>query len=291
MTGRTAFSAKQASGASSRQSPLPSTDSATLRQANQFGHGSHPHLLHHPGTMDFDRLLDGTEVAGDLFVQFASDDIFEHFALTRCERGQARPDFRKFGLLPPKSLVFLNRYTNGCKQVFIVHRLGEEITGALFHRLDALWNVTFTGQKNNGQGTARFGEKSLKFRPLRAGMARSRTRQPAMSGSYCVRNSSADANAATAKPADTQQTRDGAPYRRVIVHNKHGWSGRSSHRFMSPWLVSYWLLGYLWSTCGKAEVECRAAVCVVCRPEFSSMRGNDGTTDRKAQPHSLCFSW
>jgi hypothetical protein len=34
------------------------------------------------GTMDFDRLLDGAEVAGDLFVQFASDDIFEHFPLT-----------------------------------------------------------------------------------------------------------------------------------------------------------------------------------------------------------------
>ena len=78
--------------------------------------------------MDFDRLLDGAEVGGNLFVQFASDDIFEHFPLAWCERGQARADFGKFGLLLPKGAVFLNRHTNGCKQVFIVHGLGEEIS-------------------------------------------------------------------------------------------------------------------------------------------------------------------
>ncbi len=46
--------------------------------------------LHHVGTMDFDRVLNGVQVAGNLFVQFASDNVFERFPLTRCERGQAR---------------------------------------------------------------------------------------------------------------------------------------------------------------------------------------------------------
>ena len=32
-----------------------------------------------------------------------------------------------------------------------------------------------------------------------------------------------------------------------------------------------------------------AAISIVSGPEFSSMRGNDGTADRKAQPHSLGF--
>ena len=32
-----------------------------------------------------------------------------------------------------------------------------------------------------------------------------------------------------------------------------------------------------------------AAISIICGPEFSSMRGNDGTTHRKAQPHSLRF--
>ena len=39
----------------------------------------------------------------------------------------------------------------------------------------------------------------------------------------------------------------------------------------------------------QAEVERRAAVGIVCGPEFSSMGGNDGTADRKAQPHPLRF--
>jgi hypothetical protein len=33
----------------------------------------------------------------------------------------------------------------------------------------------------------------------------------------------------------------------------------------------------------------RAAVGFVCGPEFSSMRGNDGTAHRKAQPHAFLF--
>ena len=60
-----------------------SADSATFRQSNEFGDGLHSHLLHHVGTMDFDRLLDGAQLAGNLFVQFASNDVFEHFAFAR----------------------------------------------------------------------------------------------------------------------------------------------------------------------------------------------------------------
>jgi len=43
--------------------------------------------------MGFDGLFDGAELAGNLFVQFASNDIVEQFVLTRCKCGQARPDF------------------------------------------------------------------------------------------------------------------------------------------------------------------------------------------------------
>src|SRR5436190_8616145 len=111
--------------------------------------------------MDFDRLFDGAEVAGNLFVQFASDDVFEDFPLTRCERSQAGTDFGEFSLLPPKGAVFLNRPTNGCKQFFIVYGPGEEITRPVFHRLDALGNVTVRGQKNNRQETAFSGEDAL----------------------------------------------------------------------------------------------------------------------------------
>src|SRR6476619_2476334 len=113
--------------------------------------------------MDFDRLLDGAQLSGNLFVQFASNDVLEHFAFAGRERGQTRADFEKFRLLSTKGVVFLNRYTNGCKQVLIVHRFGEEITRAAFHRLHALRNVTVSGQKNNGQATASVGENALQF--------------------------------------------------------------------------------------------------------------------------------
>src|SRR6266480_6400898 len=119
--------------------------------------------------MDLDRLLDRAEVAGNLFVQFASDYVLEHFALTRCECGQARADFGKFGLLTPTVPIFLNRHTNGCKQVFIVDRFGEEITRAVFHRLNALWNISGTCQENNGQETACLGEDVLELEPIQSG--------------------------------------------------------------------------------------------------------------------------
>ena len=63
----------------------------------------HSHFLHHVATVDFDRRLGGAELAGNLFVQFASNDIVEHFVLTRCKCGQARADFGNFGLLPAKN--------------------------------------------------------------------------------------------------------------------------------------------------------------------------------------------
>ena len=70
--------------------------------------------------MDFDRLLDRPQLAGNLFVQFAGNDVFQYFSLARRERGQTRVDFGNFSSLTPKGAVFLDGHTNGCKQVFIV---------------------------------------------------------------------------------------------------------------------------------------------------------------------------
>ena len=114
--------------------------------------------------MDFDRLLGSAQVAGNLFVQFASDHIFEHFPLTWCERGQARADFGKFGLLPPKGAVFLNRHTNRCKQVFIVPGLGEEITGAIFHRLDEFLSCRGSSQLPLGRQRRPLQQKAVEQR-------------------------------------------------------------------------------------------------------------------------------
>jgi hypothetical protein len=57
--------------------------------------------------MDFDGLLGGAKVGRNLSVQFASDDMFEHFPLTRCERGQAGAKFGKSDLVPNFHETFL----------------------------------------------------------------------------------------------------------------------------------------------------------------------------------------
>jgi hypothetical protein len=101
-----------------------------------------------------------------LFVQFTSNDLFEHFPLTRCERCEARTDFGKFCLLLPTGVVFLNRHTNGRKQLCIVHGLGKEITGAVFQRLHTFWNVSMAGEKNNGRRRAFFLEGSLESKTI-----------------------------------------------------------------------------------------------------------------------------
>ena len=93
---------------------------------------------------------------------------------------------------------------------------------------------------------------------------------------------------ATRKPAARNRREMDLRSRRVIVHNKHGGSWKEQSLTHESWLlvISSWLpLIHLW----KAEVERRAAVCIVCGPEFSSMRGNDATADRKTKPHSVRF--
>ena len=171
--------------------------------------------------MDFDRLLDCAEVIGDLFVQFAGDDIFEHFPLTRRERGQARADFRKFGLLAPKSAVFLNRHTNGCKQVFIVHGLGEEITGAAFQRLHTLWNVAVAGDKNNGPKRAFFLEGSLEFKTIASHL---KVKHQAARRIWIIvfKKFFRRGEGGDGEPMRSQQTRERVANGRVVVYKKYG---------------------------------------------------------------------
>ena len=207
-----------------------------FRQSNQFGHGMHSHLLHHVGTMDFDRLLGGAELAGNLFVQFASNDIFEHFPLTRCKRGQARADFGKFGLLLPKGAVFLNRHTNGCKQVCIVHGLGEEINRAAFQRLDTFWNVAMAGEKNNGRRRAFFSEGSLESKTIASHLnikhQAARRIWIIVFKKFFRRGEGGDG-----EPMRAQQTRERVANGRVVVYKKYGGAWGNSHQ----WLITIFL--------------------------------------------------
>ena len=80
--------------------------------------------------MHFDCRFSDAQVTGNLFVQLAGDDMFEHFPLARCERVETRADFGKLGLFPASDSVSFNRGVNGRKQIFSIHGLGEEIKRA-----------------------------------------------------------------------------------------------------------------------------------------------------------------
>jgi hypothetical protein len=51
-------------------------------------------LHHHPSTVDLDRLLDDAELISYFSVAFAGDDVGEHLALPRRERGEQKASRR-----------------------------------------------------------------------------------------------------------------------------------------------------------------------------------------------------
>jgi hypothetical protein len=169
--------------------------------------------------MGFDRLLDNAEV-------------LKHLPLTWCERGQAHADFGNFGLLLPKRMVFLNRHTYGCEQVFIVHGLGEEINRAAFQRLHTFWNVAMAGEKNNGRGRAFFSEGSLEAKTIASHLnikhKAARRIWILVFKKFFRRGESGDG-----EPMRAQQTGERAANGRVVVYKKYSGTWGNSHQWLS----------------------------------------------------------
>ena len=142
------------------------------------------------------------QFTGNLFIQLAGDDMFEHFPLARCERVETRADSGKLGLFPPGDSVSFNRGVNGRKQIFSIDGFGEEIKLAMFHCLHALRNITVTGEKNNRQATAFLAECCLELKAIEARHREIKHETPRHPWKYLARNSLGDAKAATAMPAE-----------------------------------------------------------------------------------------
>src|SRR6266487_1039343 len=179
--------------------------------------------------MYFDCLLSGAQVRGDLFVQLAGYDVFEHFTFARCERGEARTNLGKFGLLPARDAIPFDRSANGCEQIFILNRLDKEINRAAFHRLHGTWNIAATSEKNNGQRTAFFVERLLEFKTIKA-----RHHKIKHEAAWHVRivlhkKFLGRRESDYRETRRTQQTGEGSSHRRFVVHHKHNGAGESTH--------------------------------------------------------------
>src|SRR5439155_6912836 len=106
------------------------------------------------------------EVTGNLFVQFAGNDMLEHFPFARRERVEPSADCGKLGLLLASDSVSFNSRANRCEQIFVLHGLRKEIKRATFHRLHTLGNITMAGEKNNGQHAAFLTKRRLELKAI-----------------------------------------------------------------------------------------------------------------------------
>jgi len=63
-----------------------------LDGADEIRHRMHLHLFHDTSAMDLDRLLHGSQIAGDLLVERAGDHVIKHLAFAGRQRGETRFD-------------------------------------------------------------------------------------------------------------------------------------------------------------------------------------------------------
>ena len=99
--------------------------------------------------MDFDGLFDGTKFGGDLLIESARDDMGKDLTLPRWQASNFRMNGRQLGMGLPGLAVLLFGPCDRREQVFVGHRLGQEIDRARSHRLHAHGNATLPGQKND----------------------------------------------------------------------------------------------------------------------------------------------
>src|SRR5438093_5305212 len=147
----------------------PSLDPANLCQPHQIGDSLYLHFRHDAGAMHFDCRFSNAQVTGNLFIQLAGDDMFEHFPLARCEGVETGADFGKPGLFSTDDSISFDGCANGWKEIFLPDWFREEIKRAMFHRLHTLRNVAVTGEKNNRQRTAFHTECCLKLKAIDVG--------------------------------------------------------------------------------------------------------------------------
>src|SRR4029077_3126818 len=139
-------------------------------------------------------------------------------------------------------------------------------------------------QKNDGQETASLGKNVLQFQTAdgRHGEIEHETTRRfwiVLCQEFLCRGASSHREASR-----SQQARDGSPTRRIIVHDKDGRAGRTTHHRRSGYKDLFGRRIFK-----QSEMERRAALGIVCGPQFSSMRTNDGSADRKTKSHSLGF--
>src|SRR5678810_167548 len=93
----------------------------------------------------------------------------ENFAFAWCERRQTLSYFIQFGAALSTNAIFFERGGNGSQQVFVIHRLGEEIQSTSLHGLHAHRDIATSCKKNNRNRAAFRLQRPLQFKSVQAG--------------------------------------------------------------------------------------------------------------------------
>src|SRR6266487_3194802 len=181
--------------------------------------------------MRFHCPLSDAKVTGDLFVQFAADNVLEHLPFAWCEGSKTRTNFGNLSLLLTRHAIFSNCRANGAKQGLIIHGLGEEINRAAFQRLHTFWNVAMAGEKNNGRRRAFFSEGSLESKTIASHLnikhKAARRIWIIVFKKFFRRGKGGDG-----EPMRAQQTRERVANGRVVVYKKYSGTWGNSHQWL-----------------------------------------------------------
>src|ERR1700730_17744714 len=121
---------------------------------NQLDDGPGLHLPHDAGPVNLDRLLDDSELCGNLLVESPRHDLFKHLPLAGCQRVQP---FRNRVPRTPcgaPGRVDPERFFYSGQQLTVIDGLREKVDGSCLHRANGLRDITIACQKDDGPMTA-----------------------------------------------------------------------------------------------------------------------------------------
>src|SRR5512137_2869140 len=146
-------------------------------------------------------------------------------------------------------------------------------------------------KKTTGREMLRAAIQSCSCGPVMPGMLTSRITQPVPEKAGRARNSRAEANTSPCQPAE--RTNHNRPFlaegssstmKTVMGHERRGVTDRL-FAIGGGLLAKRLAVGGTWN--GQREIECRAPVRVVRKPQPPTVGFNDRPRDRQTDPHSL----
>jgi len=108
--------------------------------------------------MDLDSLFCSLQFVGDLLVEHPEYNTFHYFALARYERFIAPAQIFKLCTLLARRPIGIDCAPNGVQELLFAEGFGQELYCTGFHRLNRHRNIAVSGNENDRDLNACFGQ-------------------------------------------------------------------------------------------------------------------------------------